>query len=47
METAERIKASVKELHKAQVEKSKRVKDADKQSQQTRHTQTGQPPRSE
>ena len=47
MEATEGIKASIKELHKAQAEKSKRVKDAVKQSQQTRHTQTGQPPRSE
>ena len=45
MDTAEGLKTAIKELQKAQAEKTKRVKDAVKKAGQSRHTQTGQPPR--
>jgi len=40
MDATEGIRNSIKELKKAQAEKSKRIKTAVKETQQNRHTQT-------
>ena len=47
MEAAEGMRTTIKELKKVQAEKTKRVREAVKEIQQSRHTQTEQPPRSQ